>query len=79
MAGTYVAMPAADDVAGQLRHLAQRIADGDVERPARALVILYDAQGIPETEVLGTPYPNQREAIAELAAAILSLNAEAST
>lgn len=79
MAGTYVAMPKPDDVAGQLRHLATRIADGELDRPMRALVILYDDQGMPETHTLGTPYASQREAIAELVTAILYLNAEAST
>lgn len=62
-----------------MRHLAQLIADGRAERPARAVVILYDAAGTPAIEVLGTPYQSQREAISDLAGAILYLNAEAAS
>ena len=70
-------IPKPTDVAAQLRHHAQRIADGDHPRPARALVIEFDARGVRNLESFGIPCDSHREAIADLLDACSFLNAEA--
>lgn len=77
MAG-YVGIPKPEDIAAQYRHHAAQIADGDLVRPARALLIEFDANGVPRLYQFGPAFNSHREGVSALLESAKFLNAEAS-
>lgn len=65
------------DIANQYRHHAAMVADGERRRPNRALLIEFDAIGVPTLMQFGPAYGSNREAIACLLDAVGILNADA--
>lgn len=67
-----------NDLPGEYRMHAQLVSDGARTRPARALLVEFDAAGVPSLYQFGPAFPSNREAISTLLDACKTLNAEAS-
>jgi hypothetical protein len=74
----YVGKPSVSDLPAEYRMHAALVSDGERPRPTRALLVEFDANGIPVLYVFGPGYNSHREAITELLDATKILNAEAS-
>lgn len=75
--GTYIGAKV-NDLASQYREHAALVADGERPRPCRALLLEFDATGMPRIYQFGPAFGANRDAISALLGSLTILNANAS-
>lgn len=70
-------LPSTDNVAAQYRLHADQVANGELPRPVRSVLVEFHEDAVTSVQLFGM-HGHGREAISALASAIQSLNAGAS-